>query len=319
MALLTWHERDHGIPPRARFATFAGRLVQPVTDDRPPFWRTNWTERQLLCSAYHLSDANLPLYLKALERFQPVEIIGYASAIATVASFCRRTGVRPRLAVTAVVTNSETLLAWQREVIEDVFAAPVCDYYGTAEAVVFAGQCRAGRYHPHPLMGHAEVLDARDEPVDPGGTGRLVCTTLCNEAMPLIRYEMGDGVTRSAEPCPCGRPGDAWDAVVGRVDDDVVTPGGHHVGRLDHIFKGVTAIREAQIAQTRPDRLEVRVVRDIGYSEKTARLISENLAARVGTAMHIDIVLVDAIPRTSRGKFRSVVNEMDRGPDRGSP
>ena len=309
MALLTWHEMDHGIRPGSRYATFAGRLVQPVSDDRPPFWRTNWAERQLLCSAYHLSDKNLPLYLQALESFQPVELIGYPSAIATVASFCRRTGARPRLQLTAIVTNSETLFDWQRDVIEEIFRAPVFDYYGTAEAVAFAGQCTAKRYHPHPLMGFSEVLDDRDQPVAPGRSGRLVATTLCNLAMPLIRYDTGDVVTRSVGACPCGRPGDTWDRVVGRLDDVVVTPDGHEVGRLDHIFKGVTNVREAQIAQTHADRLEIRVVPDPGYSQATGDLLVRNARERVGPKMRIDLVIVAAIPRTSRGKFRGVVKE----------
>ena len=309
MALLTWHEMDHGIAPGSRFATLAGRLVQPVSDDRPPFWRSNWAERQLLCSAYHLSDKNLPLYLRALEAFDPVEVIGYPSAIATVASFCRRTGIRPRLHVKAVITNSETLFDWQREVIEDTFQAPVFDYYGTAEAVAFAGQCSAMRYHPHPLMGYCEVLDEDDRPVGPGESGRLISTTLCNTAMPLIRYDTGDAVSVSVDRCPCGRPGESWRQIVGRVDDVVVTPDGHEVGRLDHIFKGVTDVREAQIAQTDSDRLEIRVVPDRGFTQQTSDLLVHNARERVGPKMRVELVTVDAIGRTARGKFRGVVNE----------
>lgn len=309
MALLAWHEQDHGIPAGARYATFAGRLVQPVTDDRPPFWRLNWAEQQLLCSAYHLSEKNLPGYIEALERFAPAEIIGYPSAIATFASLCARTGRRPSLPLRAVITNSETLLAWQRDVIEATLGAPVFDYYGTAEAVVFAGQCAAGRYHPHPLMGIAEVVDDAGVPVGPGGTGRLIATTLCNRTMPLIRYEVGDVVVQSEGACVCGRPGETWREVIGRVDDVVVTPDGHHVGRLDHIFKGVTSVREAQIAHVAPAVLEIRVVPGGGYGEDVAALLVDNARSRLGDAMTIRVVTIAAVPRTSRGKFRSVVKE----------
>ncbi len=309
MALLVLHEEDHGIVPADRRATFAGRLVQPVDDDRPPFWRFNWAERQMLCSAYHLSDRNLPAYLDALAAFAPREIIGYPSAIATVASFCLSSGRRPRLPLKAVVTNSESLLDWQRDAIERAFEIPVFDYYGTAEAVVFAGQCTEGRYHPHPMMGVAEVVDDRGHPAAPGEAGRLVCTTLCNEAMPLIRYEVGDLVVVAEGPCRCGRPGSTWSTVVGRVDDVVVTPEGHRVGRLDHVFKGVSAVREAQIVQTSSDRLAIRIVPDAGYSEAVAALIVRNTRERVGSTMRVDLEQVDQIPRTSRGKFKAVIVE----------
>lgn len=310
MALVAVHEEDHGILPGDRRATFAGRLVQPVERDSPPFWRFNWAERQMLCSAYHLSDANMLSYLDAIERFRPVEIIGYPSAIAAVASFCRRLGHRPRLPLKAVITNSETLLEWQRDVIEDTFRCRVFDYYGTAEAVVFAGQCTAGRYHPHPLIGCVEVLDDNGLPAPPGTFGRLICTSLCNYVMPLIRYEVGDLVAPADSACPCGRPGPTWSAVIGRIDDEVVTPEGHRVGRLDHVFKGLPQIREAQILQTSPTGLIIRVVPDRGYSENVARLLVDNVRQRVGSLMTVDVQHVDAIPRTERGKFRAVVNSL---------
>ena len=310
MALLVLHEEEHGIAVTDRRATFAGRLVQPVTDHRPPFWRFNWAERQMLCSAYHLSERWLPLYVDALERFQPVELIGYPSAIATLAAFCDRTGRQPKMPLRGVVSNSETLLDTQRAIIEKAFGVPVFDYYGTAEGVAFAGQCRKGKYHPHPLIGIAEVLDDDNMPVAAGQSGRLVCTSLTNTVMPLLRYEIGDMVAFGGFGCPCGRPGAYWDGVLGRVDDVVTTPEGYEVGRLDHIFKGVVAVREAQIAQTSPRRLVIRVVPDDGYDDSVAALLVENMRARVGSTMEIEIEQVDRIARTSRGKFRAVVNEM---------
>jgi phenylacetate-CoA ligase len=309
MALLTLHEEECGIEPSDRRATFAGRMVQPVTDDRPPFWRFNLAERQMLCSAYHMADRHLPLYIEALERFRPAEIIGYPSAIATLAAFCLRSGHRPDLPLRAVITNSETLLEWQRATIEEALGAPVRDYYGTAEAVVFAGTCREGRYHPHPAMGIVEVLDDAGAPAAPGTPGRLVCTTLCNTAMPLVRYEIGDMVVPARGPCACGRTGTSWSAVLGRIDDVVTTPEGRSVGRLDHVFKGVTAIREAQIAHTAPEAIVIRVVPDAGYSPDIPATILRNARERLGDGMRIEVEAVEEIPRGSRGKFRGVVRE----------
>jgi phenylacetate-CoA ligase len=309
MALLECHEADHGIDRNDRRATFAGRMVQPVNDDRAPFWRYNRSERQMLCSAYHMSDRHLPAYIEALERFQPVEIIGYPSAIYALADFCRRAGRAIAIRLRAVVTNSETLFDWQRAAIETYLEAPVYDYYGTAESVVFAAQCREGRYHVEPLMGVAEVLDEEGHAVPAGAQGRLVCTTLSNPLMPLIRYEVGDSVVRSGGGCPCGRPGATWQMVIGRNDDVVVTLQGRPVGRLDHVFKGARGIREAQIAQQAPGRLAVRVVPDRDYDGGVAATIIQNTRERVGPDMQIVVQLVESIPRTSRGKFRGVVRE----------
>jgi phenylacetate-CoA ligase len=309
MALLAEHEASLGIRLTDRRATLAGRLLQPVTDSRLPLWRHNWADHQLLLSAYHMTDAVLPHYVRALERFDPVELIGYPSAVYALADFCRRAGVRPRLRLRAIVTNSETLFDWQRAVIEPYLGCRVHDYYGTAESVVFAPQCAEGRYHPSPLMGIAEVLDEAGRPARPGESGRLVCTTTCNRAMPLVRYEIGDSVTLADGECACGRAGPSWVDVLGRNDDVVVTPEGRVVGRLDHVFKGVRGVRECQIAHTAPDRLELRVVAEDVDLEGIAAVLTANTRERVGDAMRVEVVRVEAIPRTLRGKFKGVVKE----------
>ena len=92
--------------------------------------------------------------------------------------------------------------------------------------------------------------------------------------------------------------------MLGRNDDVVVTPEGRVVGRLDHVFKGVPGVRECQIAQTAPDRLELRVVRRCQQLEAVAALLRQNTRERVGDGMTVDVVRVEAIPRTTRGKFK---------------
>jgi phenylacetate-CoA ligase len=312
-ALVVRHERDHGIGDHDRRATFGGRLVQAVTSDEPPFWRYNWAERQLLMSTYHMNDRNLAAYLTRLERFGPAELIGYPSALFTLADYVRRIGPRPSLPLKAIITNSETLLEWQRSVIEAELGAPVYDYYGTAESVAFAGQCSRLRYHPDPLIGLYELVDDDGRPVSGPEPGRLVCTTLSNRAMPLIRYDSGDVVVPLEHPCECGRPGAVWERIEGRRDDQIRTPEGRIVARLANAFKGTVGVREAQIVQTAADRLEVRVVAGSGYGPATEARIRENLAERVGPAMQVAVSLVSDIERTARGKFKGVVRAFERG------
>jgi len=75
-----------------------------------------------------------------------------------------------------------------------------------AEVGLFGHECQAhdGLHVPedHLLI---EVLDESGEPVAPGERGELVVTTLRHEAMPLIRYRLGDITAVENEPCPCGR------------------------------------------------------------------------------------------------------------------
>jgi phenylacetate-CoA ligase len=311
-ALLGQHEADCGVAPTDLRATFAGRMVQPAERLTPPFWRYNHAERQLLFSAYHLSSRTLPLYAEELARRQPVELIGYPSAIATVGAYLTGSGqanaVRPRV----VITNSETLFAWQRDTIEAAFGCPVRDYYGSAEAVVFAPQCAAGTYHFDPLLGIAEIVDAHGAPVVGGQTGRLVCTTLSNEVMPLVRYEIGDDAVRLKGPCACGSGLDGASEIIGRHDDTILTPDGRSVGRMDHIFKGVEGIQECQIVQERLDLVRLVLVADEDFDAAQERLLRDNARVRLGDAVRVDVSRVQQIPRSKAGKFRGVLSRITK-------
>ena len=92
------------------------------------------------------------------------------------------------------------------------------------------------------------------------------------------------------------------------MDDCIITPDGRRVGRLDPIFKAVQGIHEARIVQDETDHLRVEVVPRQEVSAEERSTLVDELRRRVGPRMRITIVTVDAIPRTPRGKLRTVVN-----------
>jgi phenylacetate-CoA ligase len=88
-----------------------------------------------------------------------------------------------------------------RTEIERGFGAPVRDFYGAAEAGLIAYECPAGMrtYHVNADNLFVEILrDGRR-----ATAGEVVVTPLAYEAMPLIRYRLGDAATW-ADGCPCG-------------------------------------------------------------------------------------------------------------------
>jgi len=296
-----------GVHVGERSVTFAGRVFIPPAQSSPPYWRHNVFNRNLLMSSYHISEKTAPSYLDQLERFAPVFIDSYPSAIFALAQLCEARSIRCRVRPRAIVTSSETLLEHQRHTIERVFGCRVYDQYGSAEMVVFASECERGTLHLHPEYGIAEVL-SQGEDARAGEPGELICTGFQNWAMPLIRYEIGDTAIRSDAACACGRHFPTLETVIGRVDDTIVTPDGRHVGRLDPIFKGVSGIKETQIVQERLDHLVVRMVRGQGFEAKIAQSVIDELKKRVGNTVTVELAYVEHIERSSTGKFRSVVS-----------
>ena len=71
-----------------------------------------------------------------------------------------------------------------------------------------------------------EIVDPETlEPVPDGEIGELVLTTLCREAMPLLRYRTRDLTRVLGRSCPCGRNHVRIDRMRGRSDDMIVLRG----------------------------------------------------------------------------------------------
>ena len=71
-----------------------------------------------------------------------------------------------------------------------------------------------------------EIVDPETlEPVPDGEVGELVLTTLCREAMPLLRYRTRDLTRVLGHSCPCGRNHVRLDRMRGRSDDMMVLRG----------------------------------------------------------------------------------------------
>ncbi|MFN2386441.1 MAG: phenylacetate--CoA ligase family protein [Thermoanaerobaculia bacterium] len=304
--------RWNGVSRADRWAIFGGQLVTPVERRSPPFWVWNAGLRQLYLSVYHLSEATAPAYAEALLRYRVRYAVGYPSALDSLAQFAAERGIAcPSLHV--VVSNAEPLFPYQRERIAAAFRSPVRDTYGLVEIVCAASECDSGRLHLWPEAGAAEVLrDFSEDPAAPGDQGRLVCTGLLNADMPLIRYVTGDrgALRRPAEACGCGRSLPELGTVEGRSDDVLLTADGRRIGRLDPVFKSGVKIREAQIVQDAVDAVRVLVVPAPGFGPQDARKIEDALSQRLGSGVRVRIEPIEAVPRTSAGKFRAVVSRL---------
>ncbi len=300
-----------GVRRGDRKATFAGRIIVPPRQTRPPFWRYNAAARTMLFSSYHLSPDTVGFYAKALAEYAPALIDAYPSSLEPIAQYLREHGidtVRPR----AIVTSSETLLPPVRTLIESAFSAPVFDHYGGAEMAAFITQCAHGRYHVNPEFGMVELLRDGHE-VAAGEEGEIVATGFINPIMPLIRYATGDSAIGVSGPCACGRAFPALASIEGRLDDVLVTPEGRRVGRLDPIFKSVSSLYETRIVQDEPDHVRVETVLRAPLARSDREELLSGLRNRLGAQMRVDFYEVPSLPRTKGGKLRSVVNLVARG------
>lgn len=309
--------RACGANLRDPFTTFGGQIIVPFRQTEPPFWRTSYYEPQTLFSLYHMAPENLRRYVDAVHAAPARYAVGYPSSLALVGRAMLEAGrpMRPG-ALVAVFPSSETLLSFQREVIEKAFGAPVRDRYGSSEFCVSMTECEAGRLHVDMEFCIVEV-ETTEETAE-YERGPLLVTGLAPGATPFLRYRIGDVGVRSKTPCPCERPGDVFLRVEGRIDDYIVTPDGRLVGRLDHVFKEQHDVAEAQILQESKEEIEVLVVPLPGYDRSTERALIREIRVRLGDEIGIRIRHVDKIPREPNAKFRAVKSRVGRIAARGA-
>lgn len=291
--------------------TFGGQIIVPFDQSEPPFWRRNAWGRQTLFSLYHMTPANMPAYVDAIHEVPARYVQGYPSSLSLVGRAMLEMGrPLPPGHIEAVFTSSESLLAYHRKTIETAFNAPVFDRYGASEFCVSMTACPRNRLHVDMEFCIVEV-DAQEEDAD-SVRGPVIVTGLSNQATPFIRYVIGDVGTRLKGPCSCGRAGEVFLDIDGRLDDYVVTPDGRHIGRLDHIFKEQLDVAEAQILQDTEAYVTFKIVPRPSYSDNSRRKLLREIRARLGNEIGVDIQLVDSIPRGPNGKFRAVESRVGR-------
>ena len=102
------------------------------------------------------------------------------------------------------------------------------DIYGTSElsGPMFTECTEQKGFHVWGDIALTEVIDPKtEEPVAPGEKGELTITILKKEALPMIRYRIGDITSMDDSPCPCGRTHPRIQRITGRVDDMLIIRG----------------------------------------------------------------------------------------------
>lgn len=288
------------------------KSVQLIGREKP--WEYRPFSRTLVLSSYQMTDENLPVYIKKITRLQPHYFIGYPSAITLLATHLKRLSVELK-GIQAIFCFGETIYDWQREFLETYFQCRVHGQYGHREQCVLAGTCeKANCYHVFPDYGYVELIDRNGEPITKeGDSGEIVATGFHTGIFPFIRYKTGDIATYSSRHCECGRHFPLFKSIEGRVQDFMVSRTHRLVplmGVLQLISKSSAHMKEYQLYQEKEGELILHIVQKEGFSEDDVRMIQENVHKRLGDEFSVSVVSVDAIPRTSRGKYQFLVQKL---------
>jgi phenylacetate-CoA ligase len=257
----------------------------------------------------------LTALVRRLNAIKPALLIGYATAIQLLAD--EQAAGRLHIDPVLVVTVAEGLTTTARQAAAAAFGARIADVYGASEAGVIALSCRRGRLHVNADWVILEAVDAAYQPVSAGQPSHTVLlTNLANRIQPVIRYDLGDSVTVSPTPCPCGNPLPVI-FVEGRTNDILAfqTPTGETVRLLPLAIGAVVeetpGVDQFQVLQTAPARLRVRLsVRSGADPGRVWQAVDHRLRAYLAEQGLPDVQIERAAEPPQRdtrsGKFRQV-------------
>jgi len=292
--------------------------VQPSLLTRAKIAVDRKLRRDVYTSCMVRSEEHLREMVTLIRKERPQALAGYAQALADLARYVNREGLRTWDTI-PVVYGAERLWEHDRADLAQAFGPAVFETYGCREFMLMGMECEAhDGLHESAENLIVELLvrlpDGTTRPARPGEQGEVAVTDLHNLASPFIRYLTGDLATARAQtPCSCGRTLPMFGAVEGRVTDTMHDAEGNPVeGILFNILflNMAKHTRQFQAVQRADGSLVLKVVptSEGRLPHEVEALIREFVGTHL-RGIPLIIEIVNEIPLTKAGKLRRVVVE----------
>ena len=197
------------------------------------------------------------------------------------------------------------------------------DIYGTSElsGPMFTECAEQNGFHIWSDIALVEVIDPKTgEQLEPGEKGELTITMLQKEALPMIRYRIGDISSIEEEICPCGRTSPRVKRIQGRVDDMLIIRGINvFPSQVEYTLMSIPEVgQHFQIVVERTGALDDMLVRveltkgsfsdkinDLMHIRKT---VEHRLRNALNVAVDVELVEPGSLPRFE-GKSKKVIDK----------
>jgi phenylacetate-CoA ligase len=223
------------------------------------------------------------------------------------------------------VLGAEPWSEKMRARIEEGTGIKAYDIYGTSElsGPLFTECTEQDGIHVWGDLAFVEVIDPESgERLGPGERGELVITMLQKEALPMIRYRIGDITSYQDSECPCGRSHVRISRIQGRVDDMLIIRGINvFPSQVEHTLMSIPELGEHfQIVVERKGALDTMVVlvelKKALFSDKLDDLIrlkdrvAHLLRSNLNVAVDVELVSPGTLTRFE-GKAKRVVDRRE--------
>jgi phenylacetate-CoA ligase len=206
--------------------------------------------------------------------------------------------------------------------LEEWLGIKAYDIYGTSElsGPLFTECEEQNGIHVWADMTLVEIIDPETgEQVSPGERGELTITMLRKEALPIVRYRVGDMTHLKEEECGCGRTHPRIGRIEGRVDDMLIIRGINvFPSQIEHTLLSIPQLgSQFQIVVDRKGALDELLVRvELGkeaFSDKIndlmeiKRMVAHRLRSALNISVSVELADPGSLPRFE-GKAKRVID-----------
>jgi phenylacetate-CoA ligase len=269
----------------------------------------SWTQQKI--ALWEVDAARAMDIWKRIESFRPKFLMGYTSAVATIADELLHRNLRLSNPLQAVITMAETLSPLRKRSIQQYFEAPIVNRYGLREFGSWSAQScpeSPDQFHVNTELVVCEILRQDGSACEPREVGQVVLTDLHNYVRPFIRYNTGDLAMAAAGDCTCGRGFPLLGPIEGRSQECLRTPSGKMISPVvlgHYLFvyhDHQESVRHYQLVQESSDRVFLLVVPTDRWSNAAHTRLRDDLAKLVGDDMEVSLETVSEIPPEKSGK-----------------
>jgi len=264
-----------------------------------------------------ISEPRMESFLRELKRKQIKVLMGYPTVIYELALFLQQNLSKKKgLRIKSIITVSEPLEDFKRQIIHDVFQCNFVDRYSNEEVGLIAQQKEfGGEYFVNRFGVYVEVVNpASLLPVKEGEQGKVVVTDVFNDLIPVIRYDTGDLAT--AHKYQDGQLLSIRN-IIGRVTEQIKDVSGKSVSPLmlgPFIYKPLSRqgkVFQYQFAQTGISNYELRIkAKEAELPETLKKEMIQSLQETLGIGAEVTLIHVEDIKPQPSGKRPVFKNEM---------
>jgi len=221
------------------------------------------------------------------------------------------------------ILGAEPWTEGMRDRIENWLGIKAFDIYGTSElsGPMFTECAEQKGFHIWSDLALVEIIDPKTEdPLEAGEKGEVTITILQKEALPMIRYRIGDISSIDDSVCTCSRTHPRLQRIQGRVDDMLIIRGINvFPSQIEYALMAIPEVgQHFQIVVERKGALDDLLIRvelnKESFSDKITDLmqirhnVENRLRSSLNVNVNVDLVEPGSLPRFE-GKSKKVIDK----------